>query len=76
MTTAEAQKEAKKRRESETDTHSREFWNVVIRTLGSWQRYSDEIYKRAYDRGKRAGYDEGWQRGNQHEREKVKRWEQ
>lgn len=76
MTTAEAQKEAKRRRETEKEPHSREFWNVVIRTLGSWQRYSDEIYKRAYDRGKQDGYDEGWQRGNQHEREKVKRWEQ
>ena len=72
MTTAEARKEAKMRRDSETDTYSREFWNVVIRTLGSWQRYSDEIYKRAYDRGKQDGYDEGWQRGNQHKAERKR----
>ena len=65
MTTEKAMEEAKKRRDTEKDG-STEFWNTVIRTLDEWQRHSEEIYKRAYDLGKRAGYDEGWQRGYQH----------
>ena len=54
MTTEKAMEEAKKRRDTEKDG-STEFWNTVIRTLDEWQRHSEEIYKRAYDLGKRAG---------------------